>query len=123
MSEDHRKHPRVEEKAIITVEEVPIGEDFSDRLNELPCWLEDLSEYGARLRVPSRIAPYASVVVHLSLDGPEGGDVYLRAAGECRWVEGGENGAPFTIGVEFLELGDRDLETLRTILVRRAASS
>jgi hypothetical protein len=74
---------------------------------------------GARLRLPSKIAPYTPLVLHLSLDGPKGDDVYLRVHGECRWVDGGENGSSCTVGVEFLSLDDEELALLRQIIARR----
>jgi len=120
---EQRRHPRVEQVAVVTYEDLSGGEEGSDRLNEMPCWLKDLSEGGALLQVESKLAPRTPLVLHFTLEDAGGGDTYLRVPGETRWLRAQDGGGPpFRVGVRFGDLSPEHRLVLREFLARKGGA-
>jgi c-di-GMP-binding flagellar brake protein YcgR len=120
---ENRKHPRVEEVAVITYEDISYGEELSDRLNEQPCWLRDVSEGGALLEVNNEVQAYTPILLHFNLECLDGDEAYLRVRGEVRWVTDTDGGPPYRVGVEFMEMDEDALETLRRFIAERSPTT
>lgn len=122
MSEKRRRHPRFRDTVMITFETVPGEDSTGDMLNEVPCWLKELSEGGAMLQAPKEIAPGTPLILHVTLPVDGGGDQYLEIRGEVRWQKQASAGGPWFIGVQFRRVSDEDREALKRYIELRFSS-
>lgn len=119
MSEQRRRHPRFRDTVMITFETVPGEDSAGDMLNEIPCWLKELSEGGAMLQTPKEIAPSTPLLLHVNLPLDGGGEQYLEIRGEVRWQKEASKGGPWFIGVQFRRVSDADRAALKSYIELR----
>ncbi len=121
MQEQRRRHPRFRDTVMITYEDVSSGQDC-DVMNELPCWLKEISEGGAMLQSPKQIPSGTRLVLHVNLLTEDGREVYLKVDGQARWDKQASDGGPWYIGVQFEPLGDEETGLLKHYIETRFSS-
>lgn len=119
---ENRKHPRFRDTVMITYETVSDGAE-PDILNELPCWLKELSEGGAMLQASKQLPIGARLLLHVMLPTQDSGDCYLKIHGEIRWENAVAEDGPWYFGVKFDALGEEDLGHLRQYIELRFSST
>lgn len=124
---DNRKEPRFEENVIISFENATDEETLGSGIDEMPCLLTELSEGGARVRVPRPFAVGTPLLLHLVLEHDEtedeeaADDVYLQIHAETRWAPDTSTEPPFEIGLSFAPMPDSDLDVLRDYIAQKHA--
>ncbi len=118
---DSRKHPRFEENVTITFEDATDIDNVGQGMDEVPCWLTDISEGGARIRVNRYIPAGTPLLLHLVLEheDEEEDDCYLQLHAVTRWHESADSDPPFDIGLEFQELQEDDRAALADYIAKR----
>jgi len=120
---DKRRHPRFRDTVMITYESLA-GDGEADRgrgLNELPCWLKEMSEGGAMLQAPKPIASGTRLLLHVMLPTDDA-DEMLEIRGEARWEKACAAKGPWYVGVQFDALPERQLAVLRRYIELRFSS-
>ena len=122
MHHENRKEPRFEENVIISFENATDEETLGSGIDEMPCLLTELSEGGARVRVPQAFPIGTPLLLHLVLEDDENTDdedIYLQIHAETRWSPDPSEEPPHEIGLSFAPMQTDDLELLREYIARK----